>query len=48
MIPPSGVTGPNNLALSSTINNWYRLQRGDIPLLIEDEEQDAAGKDEPS
>jgi hypothetical protein len=48
MIPPSGVTGPKNLALSSTINIWYRLQRGYILLLIEDEEHDAAGKDEPS
>ena len=27
MIPPSGVTGPNTLALLPTINTWYRLQR---------------------
>lgn len=50
MIPPSGVTGPNTLALSPspTINIWYCLKRGDIPLLVEGEEHDAAGKDEPS
>ena len=48
MIPPSGVTGPNTLALSLTINTWYHLQRGDILLSVEDEEHDAAGKNEPS
>ena len=48
MIPPSGVTGPNTLALSPTINTWYRLQRGDIHCSVEDEEHDTAGKNEPS